>query len=259
MTGHLLLRRGKHGVPIICAQGSPVSEYARILGGHPAIQSLKALTEAEEKRVRALIRRRATLGLNVKGVAAELVRKAVSAFRRAADADEKSRAGAQYEFTRATSDVFKERESWITLIEFHLLFAMWSLAATTTFTMALPSASPAFSWSHLVVIKDLIARGIHVKVIASAEVLALLANNDLIPEDVMRKIQIIPLAEETEFCGFSVDKTRMVLSIAREHSSSMGPCTTLFGVYFSAARDADEMLRLILGAEQPSGFSPTGI
>jgi hypothetical protein len=39
MGGHLLLRRGKHGVPIICAQGSPVSEYARILGGHPAIQS----------------------------------------------------------------------------------------------------------------------------------------------------------------------------------------------------------------------------
>jgi hypothetical protein len=242
MSGHLLLRRGKHGVPVICAQGSPVSDLARVLGSHPGIQSLKTQTEMEEKRARAFIRKRVPVGLNVRLTPASSVRTALSALLAWSEADAKSKSEYQGGLRAATLAMSAGQVHWISVVEWHLLFTNYVHEVRRRFLMVVPRPSPAFHWRHLSSLIGPVQKGANVELVVNQKDVAGLESDETLSSAVNGRIKVTVAAEASDVCGFCVDDSSLVVGVARESGSTLGNHSTFFGVHIPNLPNAERTL-----------------
>jgi hypothetical protein len=229
MSGHLLLRRGKHGVPVICAKGSPISELARILGSHPAVQGLKAQVEQEEKRARAVMRKRIALGLNVGSTPVAGMRSALAALLAFSTANDESKSDRQSTLCDMTARMSGTKAHWISVVEWHLLYAEAVLSAKKSLTIVLPSPSPVFPWRHLSALVGPRNSGVSVELAVRRSDLPNLESDETMLKVGRSAVKIVVVNDDGDTCGFCADDSLPVIGVTRELGSPLGAITTLFG------------------------------
>jgi hypothetical protein len=242
LSGHLLLRRGKHGVPIVCAQRSPVSELAAVLGGHPAIQLLKSQIGAEEKRARSLIRKRLQIGLNVKVTSAIAIKAALSALQLWVAADDKAIPEFERGLGVALSAISGGVAHWISLVEWHLLFVQSLLNAKKRLLIRLPRPSPIFNQQYLLNLARPIKRGVEIELILDSTDVQAIERDEAISDILHGKVKIVVVESLGEEVGFCVDDTQLVVGVCKEGSSTMGTYFTLFGAHLPQTPNAERAL-----------------
>jgi hypothetical protein len=242
LPGHLLLRRGKHGVPIVCAQRSPVSELAAVLGGHPAIQLLKAQIGAEEKRARSLVRKRIQMGLNVKVTSAIAIKAALSALQLWVAAEGKAIPELERSLAVALSAISGGVAHWISPVEWHLLFVHSLLAAKKRLLIRLPRPSPIFNQQHLLELARPIKRGVEIELIVDSNDVPIIERDETIAKVLHGRVKIVVVENPGEEVGFCVDNAQLVVGVGKEGSSTMGNYFTLFGAHLPQAPNAEQAL-----------------
>jgi hypothetical protein len=229
MPGHLLLRRGKHGVPVVCAKGSPISELARILGSHPAVQALKAQVEQEEKRARSVMRKKISLGVNVGSTPVAGMRSALASLLAFSTANDESKNSRQTTLCDMTTRMSGTKAHWISVVEWHLLFAQAVLSARKSLTFVLPSPSPVFPWRHLSALVGPRNAGVSVELVVRLSDLPNLENEETMLKVGTSVVKIIVVNDDSDACGFCADDSSPTIGVTRELSSPLGAITTLFG------------------------------
>jgi hypothetical protein len=249
LPGHLLLRRGSHGVPVICVQGSQNSELARILGGHPAIQGIKASMESDEKRARSFIRKRVLKSLNITLAPASMVREALTHLVAYADAAPNESAEKRAQFLGAAAPLLKGTH-WIASVEWHLLFAKLTSEVSKRLLVVVPPFGPLFGLEELEASSELVNRGVDVEWVMSEQQVRLFERDDELLA-ALKKVKVTAVSATGDACGFCCDRKYLVVAMARDNPSSIGRYDSLFGVYVPEASNPEELLR---ACAQSSGW-----
>lgn len=245
IAGHMILRRGSHSVPIICAQGSANSDLTRLLGGHPAIEGIKATIEGDEKRARSFIRSRILKLLNVKLIPPNLLRRALTDLIAYADASQGATNEYELQF-RNSSGALLNATHWISVVEWHVLWSRLTMEAAERVMLITPQVSNLIDFDQLASLGALVARGIEVELVMLEEDARQVERDERLAA-ALAGVRLIRVQAIGAACGFCCDQKHLVIGITRTRTCSMGRYETFFGAYCVGARDPEGLLRGCIG------------
>lgn len=240
LLGHLVLRRGIHSVPIVCVNEAADSDLARILGAHPALQSVKGMVERNEKILRRQV---SQLFPNLKSVGlpeSSSVRLALTRYVAFGDSSEQTRKQAGFDFLAAADELLK-RSHWIGDSEWHVVLAHALLRARVRLVIVPPERLEIFQGTALALMMGAASRGVNVEVRLTAQ-RASAVHRDADLRQVLKQIRIHEVSYSGERCGLICDDSYLVLGATRLDTCSMGSFTTFFGVLSVAERHPEEVL-----------------
>jgi hypothetical protein len=238
LSGHLLLRRGRHGVPIVCAQRSPMSELAGELGGHPAIRSLKSQVDGDEKRARALIRKFFKMGVNVKVTPTASLKTALSALQLWAGAKPDDLRDCEQALRDALASLSVGGAHWISIVEWQLLLVQAMLFARSRIVIRVPSPSPVFQRRSLAELARALQRGVECELILNPSDVQVFERDEVLVDALRGKVKIQVADTLADNVGFCVDDSQLVVGVCKESTSTMGTHYTLFGAHLPQLDDA---------------------
>jgi hypothetical protein len=239
LSGHLLLRRGKHGVPIVCAQRSPMSELAGELGGHPAIRALKSQVDGEERRARTLIRKFFKLGVNVKVTSTAPLKNALSALQLWIGASPESMRDCEQALLAALASLSEGGAHWISVVEWQLLLVQAILSAERRILIRVPGPSPIFQRRSLAELTRAIQRGVGVELILGSSDVQVFERDEALGDALRGKVKIQVVETPSDNVGFCVDDSQLIVGVCKEGTSTMGTHYTLFGAHLPRLEGAE--------------------
>lgn len=238
-TGHLMVRKGAHAVPIICVDGAADSDLARRLGGHPALQALKGCIDRQEKQVRRLL---AQVSQKVRGATQlppDSVRKAIATYVAHIDADGEEKAKAKMSFLSAAK-ALTQVTHWASGLEFEVLFGATLMSVQSRLLVVAPSLVELMGSNRTALIKDAVRSGIKVELhLPPSESRVLDRREDL--RAGLKGVQIEQLKSASEWFGFCCDDSYTVIGATRHEATSMGRFDYVFGALI--VNEPEKLLR----------------
>ena len=240
-TGHLLLRRGIHGVPLICVNGAADTDLARPMGAHPALKSLKTMVEKNEKQVRHQLSQLRPKLRAVKWEQPEAVRFALTRFVALSDAEDPDRVMAQADFTNAARALL-EATHWISGLEVQVLFAAALLTVRQSLVVVVPQIAECFGLRTFEGVQAAVRRGVKVELLLSPAQLRSVENNESY-RAMFQGAEIVPINASGEWCGFAADTAYVVVGASRSGITALGRCDSFFGALLTHEPGPAELLR----------------
>lgn len=238
-TGHLMMRKGAHAVPIICVDGAADSDLARRLGGHPALQALKVSIDRQEKQVRRLL---AQVSQKVHGATQlppDSVRKAIATYVAHIDADGEEKAKAKLSFLAAAKAITQVTH-WASGLEFEVLFCAALMSVKSRLLVVAPSLIELMGANRTALIKHAVRSGIKVELhLPPSESRVLDRREDL--RAALKGVQIEQLKSAAEWFGFCCDDSYTVIGATRHEATSMGRFDYVFGALI--VNEPEKLLR----------------
>lgn len=240
-SGHIFLRRGVHGAPLICTNGSANEDISRHLGGHPAIQAVKATLERHEKQTKRTMAQNKAEFMALALSEPTTVREALTKFVLYCDAADKKDKQAENEFIEA-ADALLTKSHWLGASEAQVLFARAVLRAQKTLVIVAPlQAASLFDMPTLESIAVATRRGVKVELRISPTD-SRFSTGDNLRKSAFNDVDIVRHEVESNWCGFCCDESFAVLGAAKVANSTMGR----YGMFFGALVTNSTRLRDLL-------------
>jgi hypothetical protein len=240
-TGHLFLRRGIHGVPLVCVNGAANTDLARPMGAHPALRSLKAMVEKNEKRVRHQLSQLRPKLRTVKWDKPEAVRLALTCLVALSDAEESDRSAAETAFKDAARTLL-ESPHWISGLEVQVLIAGALMTARESLVMVVPQISECFGLRGFDGVQAAVRRGVKVQLQLSPAQLRFVEENESY-RAIFHGAEIVPMNASGEWCGCAVDAAYAIIGACRSDAIGLGRSDTFFGALLTHEPTPSELLR----------------
>lgn len=238
-TGHLMVRKGTHAVPIVCMDGAADSDLARRLGAHPALEALKTCMEKQEKQVRHLLGQISPKVRGVKHAPPESVRRAIAAFITYVDAEAEGIANAKVAFLATVKELTKTTH-WVTGLEFDVLLSASLLSARGRLLIVAPSIVELLGSNRGNLVQDAVRRGVKIELhLPASESQVLDRRRELRPS--LNGVQVEQLKSTGEWYGFCCDESYTVIGASRPEQTSMGRFDYVFGALIVS--ESDQLLR----------------
>jgi hypothetical protein len=239
-SGHLLLRRGAHGVPLICINGTADTDLAKPLGAHPALQSIKAMLEKNERHIRLNLSQLQPKLRSATKDKPEEVRLALTRLVAFSDAEDATKENARSEFTQSASILFQSTH-WISGLEVQVLFAAAVVNAKQSLLIVAPQFRDTFGFRALECIREAVRRGVKVEMHVSPALRQIIASDDEFKTS-FQGVQISPMNSSGEWCGFSADGQYVVIGASRSDNTALGRCEFFFGAILTNEKNPEELL-----------------
>lgn len=243
-TGHLLLRKGVHGVPLICINGAADTDLAKPMGSHPALNSVKALLEKNEKQARLHLTQLRPALRQAKWDKPEAVHAALTRFVAWSDADAEDAVAnslAQAAFIRSAQALL-EATHWISGFEVQVLFAAALVAAKKSLLIVVPQFPDCFGTRAFGGVQAAVRRGVKVE-LALSPANARAIENDPTYRAIFQGAELIPMSTVGEWCGFCVDSKYVVAGASRGDTTVLGRCDSFFGAVLMNEEKPEALLR----------------
>lgn len=241
LPGHILFRRGVHGIPLVCADGSADADIAHSIGLHPALQSVKtALERHETQSKRTLSQHRAEL--RAIGFAQPTsVRTALTAFVAYCDARKSEAKGPEEEFIHA-ADELRTKSHWIGTSEAQILLARAALLAQKSLVIvAPPQSSSLFDSTALENLAVAARRGIKL-VLHTSSADPHFSLDDEVFRPYVKDIEIALTTNNSNWCGFCCDELFAVIGAIKAGNSTMGRYEVFFGAFVTNGHGLPDLL-----------------
>lgn len=241
LPGYILFRRGAHGAPLVCENGSADADIAHSVGAHPAIRSVKtALERHEQQTKRTLSQHRAEL--KAIGFAQPSdVRTALTAFITYCDAAKDGTKAAEAEFVNA-ADALCQKSHWIGMSEAQILLAYAALLAQKRLVVvAPPQSSLLFDSTALESLAVVLRRGIKVILHMSPSDPRFPLDDEVL-KPYAKDIEIISTSNESNWCGFCCDELFAAIGAVKAGTSTMGRYEAFFGAFVTNTHRVSELL-----------------
>lgn len=238
-TGHLMVRKGAHAVPIVCVDGAADSDLARRLGAHPAVEALKTCMERQEKQVRHLLGQISPKVRGVKHAPAESVRRSIATFIAYVDAEAEAVANAKAVFL-STVKALTQTTHWATSLEFEVLLGASLLSARSRLLVVAPSVVELLGSNRATLMQDAVRRGVKIELHLPASESRVLDRRQELRLS-LNGIQVEQLKSTGEWFGFCCDDSYTVIGASRPEHTSMGRFDYLFGALI--VNESEKLLR----------------
>lgn len=219
-TGHLMLRKGAHAVPIVCLDGAVDSDLARKLGSHPALEALKGCMERQEKQVRHLLGQISPKVRGVRHAPQEAVRRSIASYITYVDAEAEAVVGAKATFLAAARPL-TQATHWANSLEFEVLLSLSLLSARTRLLIVAPSIVELLGSNRSTLMQDAVRQGVRIEVHLPASESRVLDRRKEMRRG-LAGIQVEQLKSAGEWFGFCCDDSYTVIGASRPETTSMG-------------------------------------
>lgn len=238
-TGHLMVRKGAHAVPIVCMDGAADSDLARKLGAHPALEVLKTCMVRQEKQVRHMLGQISPKVRGVKHAPPEAVRRVIATFIAFADAEAEGGAIAKAAFL-AEVKVLTQVTHWASSLEFEVLLIASLLSARSRLLIVAPSIAELLGSNRGALVQGAVRRGVKIELhLPAAESRVLDRRQELRPS--LDGVQVEQLRSTGDWFGFCCDESYTVIGVSRPESTSMGRFDYVFGALI--INESEKLLR----------------
>jgi hypothetical protein len=227
LSGQLLLRRGTHSVPVISVNNSVETDLARILGAHPALQGLQYGIEKRERNIHHQLSRIWPVLSNARLIEPKLVSRSLQLLVKTQDAEKSDSDGIVEEFL-AQSEAMCKRASWITWIEWQILFVRAALAAKTKLVILIGAESRVFDFEDLSMLEEAVKHGVQVEIHMQVHELQQVERDSEL-EGKLKGVNLVPHQRMNSWSGFCCDDDFCVVGASSDCTSTMGTCNALFG------------------------------
>lgn len=238
-TGHLMVRKGAHAVPIVCMDGAADSDLARKLGAHPALEALKACMERQEKQVRHLLGQISPKVRGVKHAPPESVRRSIANYINYVDAEAGAIAGAKAAFL-AAAKALTQVTHWATSLEFEVLLGASLLSARSRLLIVAPSIVELLGSNRATLMQDAARRGVKIELHLPASESRVLDRRQELRLS-LKGVQVEQLKSTGEWFGFCCDDSYTAIGAARSEPTSMGRFDYFFGAL--VLNESESLLR----------------
>lgn len=238
-TGHLMVRKGAHAVPIVCIDGAADSDLARRLGAHPALEALKTCIEKQEKQVRHLLGQISPKVRGVKHAPPESVRRVIATFISYVDAEAEGIANAKSAFL-STVKALTQATHWATSLEFEVLLIASLLSARYRLLIVAPSIVELLGSNRGTLVQDAVRRGVKIELhLPASESRILDRRPELRPS--LNGVQVEQMTSTGDWFGFCCDELYTVIGASRAELTSMGRIDYVFGALI--VNESEKLLR----------------
>jgi hypothetical protein len=238
-TGHLMVRKGAHAVPIVCMDGAADSDLARRLGAHPALEALKTCIERQEKQVRHLLGQISPKVRGVKHAPPESVRRSIATLVAYVDAEAETIANAKAAFLAATK-ALTQVTHWVTSLEFEVLLSASLLSARSRLLVVAPSIVELLGSNRAMLMEEAVRRGVRIELHLPAHQSRVLDRRQELRLS-LKGVQVEQLRSTGEWFGFCCDDLYTAIGTSRPESTSMGRFDYVFGALI--VNEPDKLLR----------------
>lgn len=241
LLGHILFRRGVHGIPLICADGSADADISHSVGSHPALQSVKTLLERHERQTKRTLSQHLTELKAIGHAQPSSVRTALTAFVTYCDA-RKDGAKVEKDVFVNAADALQQKSHWLETSEAQIHLARAALCAQQKLVVvAPPQSSLLFDATALESLTVALRRGIKLVLhMSPSDPRFFLVDEMLKPY--AKDIEIIPTSNESNWCGFCCDELFAVIGAVTTGNSTMGRYEAFFGALVTNIQQLSELL-----------------
>ena len=241
LLGHILFRRGVHGIPLICADGSADADISHSVGSHPALQSVKTALERHERQTKRTLSQHRTELKAIGPAQPSSVRTALTAFVTYCDARKDGATVAEEVFVNA-ADALRQKSHWIETSEAQILLARAALLAQQQLVVvAPPQSSSLFDATALESLAVAVRRGIKL-VLHMSPSDPRFSLVDEILKPYAKDIEIISTSNESNWCGFCCDELFAIIGAVTTGNSTMGRYESFFGALVTNTQQLSELL-----------------
>lgn len=241
LPGYILFRRGVHGVPLVCADGTADADIAHSVGSHPALKAVKAALERHEQQTKRTLSQHRSELRAIGFAQPSSVRAALTGFVTYCDAGKDEAKVAEADFGHA-ADVLRSKSHWIETSEAQILLARAALVAQQRLVViAPPLSSSLFDSTALESLAVAVRRGIKLVLHVSSSDPRFSLNDDVL-KPYTKNIEIISTSHESNWCGFSCDELFAVIGAVKAGNSTMGRYECFFGAFVTNIRRLPELL-----------------
>lgn len=241
LPGHIFFRRGVHGVPLVCANGSADADVAHSVGSHPALRSVKTALERHEQLTKRTLSQQRTELRSIGFAQPSSVRTALTAFVTYCDARKDDAKVAEEEFVNA-ADALRPKSHWIETSEAQILLARAALLAQQRLVVvAPPQSSSLFDSTALESIAVAVRRGIKL-VLHMSPSDPRFSLDDEVLKPYAKDIEILSTSNESNWCGFCCDELFAVIGAVKAGNSTMGRYEAFFGALVTNTQRLPELL-----------------
>lgn len=241
LPGHILFRRGVHGVPLVCADGSADADIAHSIGSHPTLQSVKTALERHETQAKRTLSQHRTELRAIGFARPSSVRTALTAFVAYCDARTSVASVAEEEFIRA-ADELRTKSHWIGASEAQILLARAVLLARQRIVIvAPPQSSSLFGATALESLAVAARRGTKL-VLHVSSTDPRFSLDDEVLKPYAKDIEIAPTSNDGNWCGFCCDELFAVIGATKVGISTIGRYEAFFGALVANAQRLPELL-----------------
>jgi hypothetical protein len=242
LPGHILFRRGIHGAPLVCANGSVNADITRHLGAHPALQSVKASLERHEQQTKRTMAQHRDELRAITLAQPSTIRAALTTFVLYCDATTANEKQAEKEFIEA-ADALLTKSHWLGTVEARILFARAVLLAQKSLVIVAPPQSASlFDLATLESIGTAVRRGVKVELHVFPTDTRFWVHDDFFKSN-LRDVHVISMNAESNWCGFCCDELFAVVGAVKIANSSVGRYEVFFGAMITNVQRVGEFLR----------------
>lgn len=241
LPGHILFRRGVHGVPLVCENGSADADIAHSVAVHPALKAVKTALERHEQQTKRTLSQHRTELRAIGFAQPSSVRTALTAFITYCDAAKDETKVAEEEFENA-ADALRPKSHWIGMSEAQILLARAALLARQRLVVVAPlQSSSLFDSTALESLAVAVRRGIKVVLHMSPSDPRFSLDDEAL-KPYAKDIEIISTSNESNWCGFCCDEIFAAIGSVKVGNSTMGRYEAFFGAFVTNTQRVSELL-----------------